>query len=543
MAEAAKDTIYIDVDDEITNIIEKVKDSPNSIVALVLPKRATVLQSIVNMKLLKRSAQTSKKKVVLITSEASLLPLAGAVGVYVAKNLQSKPEIPAAPEVVPNAHEAVIDEGELEDTDEAVDTQKTVGELAGVAAVGAAAAKSEVPKKAAKAAKPKKDSKFKIPNFEKFRSRLFLIVLGVVGLFALLYWAFFMAPSAKITVVTDTEAVNTSVTFTADTDAAALDVEDAVVPTKTAETKDVQSEKVAATGTKDVGTKASGDLTMSIGCGDVNGLPPSVPAGTGVSANGLTFITQSTVNVTTPDFSNGCRFTGSTKIVAQKNGDQYNLSATSYSVNGYSELLANGSNMTGGTSKVIKIVSQSDVDSAANKLAEKDENQVKSQLTKELEDAGYYVIQSSFKKSKQEVSSSPTVGSEASEATVTATTTYSITGVKQEDLESLIKEEASGSIDEEKQQIVSAGLDEATFTVEGDKITVETIATAGPKIDVAATTEQIAGKKRSEVITIIEQNPGVKEVRIDYSPFWVTNTPKKTSKIQIVFEDSGNEQQ
>lgn len=546
MAEAAKDTIYIDVDDEITNIIEKVKDSPNSIVALVLPKRATVLQSIVNMKLLKRSAQTSKKKVVLITSEANLLPLAGAVGVYVAKNLQSKPEIPAAPEVVPNAHEAVIDEGELEDTDHAVDTQKTVGELAGVAAVGAAAAKSEVPKKTAKTAKSKKDSKLKIPNFEKFRSRLFLIVLGVVGLFALLYWAFFMAPSAKITVVTDTEAVNTSVTFTADTDAAALDVEGAVVPAKTAETKDVQSEKVAATGTKDVGEKATGTVNMTARvCGSFS-FPDSVPAGTGVSANGLTYITREEVSFPpgSGQISGGCvNFTGNaTAITAQKSGSKYNTSSSTFTVTGRSDVTATG-NASGGTDKTVKVVSQSDVDSAANKLAEKDENQVKSQLTKELEDAGYYVIQSSFKKSKQEVSSSPTVGSEASEATVTATTTYSITGVKQEDLESLIKEEASGSIDEEKQQIVSAGLDEATFTVEGDKITVETIATAGPKIDVAATTEQIAGKKRSEVITIIEQNPGVKEVRIDYSPFWVTNTPKKTSKIQIVFEDSGNEQQ
>lgn len=541
MTEAAKDTIYIDVDDEITNIIEKVKDSPNSIVALVLPKRATTLQSIVNMKLLKRSSETAKKKVVLITSETGLLPLAGAVGVHVAKNLQTKPEIPPAPEVLPNAHETVIDEGELESMDNEVDNQKTVGELAGITAVAAAATKKDTPTTAAKATKPKKDSKFKIPNFEKFRTRLFLIILGVVGLFVFLYWAFFMAPSAKITVVTDTETINSNITFTTDTEATALDVKASIVPAQVAESEDVKSEKVAATGTKDVGTKAIGTLTMSISCGDVDGLPPTIPAGTGVSANGLTFITQSTVSITTPDFSDGCRFTGTTGIVAQKNGDQYNLAPTNYSVNGFGSVSAAGTAMTGGTSKVIKIVSQTDVDTAANKLAGQNENQVKAQLTKELEDAGYYVIQASFKKSKPAVSSSPTVGSEASEATVTATTTYSITGVKRDDLENLIKEKAKTDIDEAKQQIVSTGLDEAKFTIEGDKVTIETIAMAGPKIDVPATTEQIAGKKRSEVISTIQENPGVKEVRVDYSPFWVTNTPKKASKIQIVFEDSGNE--
>ena len=58
-----KDTIYIDVDDEITSIIEKLQNSPQRIVALVLPKRASVFQSVVNMKLLKRSAENSKKNI------------------------------------------------------------------------------------------------------------------------------------------------------------------------------------------------------------------------------------------------------------------------------------------------------------------------------------------------------------------------------------------------------------------------------------------------------------------------------------------------
>ena len=38
---AGKDTIYVDVDDEITSIIDKVENSSEKVVALVLPKRAT----------------------------------------------------------------------------------------------------------------------------------------------------------------------------------------------------------------------------------------------------------------------------------------------------------------------------------------------------------------------------------------------------------------------------------------------------------------------------------------------------------------------
>src|SRR5579864_876609 len=96
-AKPGKDTVYIDVDDEITAIIEKVESAKEKVVALVLPKRAAVLQSLVNMRLLKRSAEKAAKNVVLITGEDILLPLAGAVGLHVAKNLQSKPEIPSHP--------------------------------------------------------------------------------------------------------------------------------------------------------------------------------------------------------------------------------------------------------------------------------------------------------------------------------------------------------------------------------------------------------------------------------------------------------------
>jgi hypothetical protein len=42
VAEPNRDTIYVDIDDEITGIIDKVRGSNAKIVALVLPKRAAV---------------------------------------------------------------------------------------------------------------------------------------------------------------------------------------------------------------------------------------------------------------------------------------------------------------------------------------------------------------------------------------------------------------------------------------------------------------------------------------------------------------------
>lgn len=94
-----KDVIYIDVEDDITTIISKIKRSKERIIALVPPRRAGVLQSAVNMRLLTKTAQSADKRIVLVTNDAVLTGLAAASQIPVAKNLQSKPalgQVPAA---------------------------------------------------------------------------------------------------------------------------------------------------------------------------------------------------------------------------------------------------------------------------------------------------------------------------------------------------------------------------------------------------------------------------------------------------------------
>jgi type IV secretory pathway VirB10-like protein len=216
--------------DNPTAIIDKVQASNSKIVALVLPKRATVLQSVVNMKLLKRAADNADKNLVLITSEAGLMPLAGAAGVYVAKNLQTKPEVPQPPDETVPADEPAEDVPESSEAETGeIDATQTVGELAtksttqqpeetievdndapveDAAGEGVAAGK-------AKKAKNKKDKKNKIPNFDQFRKRLFLIGGGIIALIVLCIFAFFVLPKAKVTIKTDTSSKDTQVNFTA----------------------------------------------------------------------------------------------------------------------------------------------------------------------------------------------------------------------------------------------------------------------------------------------------------------------------------------
>ncbi|OYW41790.1 hypothetical protein B7Z28_02150, partial [Candidatus Saccharibacteria bacterium 32-45-3] len=108
-----KDVIYIDVDDDVTAIIGKIKKSEEKIVALVPPKRPGALQSAVNLRLLERMAKNEKKNLVLITHNPALVALAANAKIPVAKNLQSRPEVAEIPAIIVDGGDDIIDGADL----------------------------------------------------------------------------------------------------------------------------------------------------------------------------------------------------------------------------------------------------------------------------------------------------------------------------------------------------------------------------------------------------------------------------------------------
>jgi hypothetical protein len=65
---------------------------------------------------------------------------------------------------------------------------------------------------------------------------------------------------------------------------------------------------------------------------------------------------------------------------------------------------------------------------------------------------------------------------------------------------------------------------------------MQATAVAGSDLDLTAIKKQVAGKKAGEAKEIIGKYPGVTNVDVKYSPFWVSSIPKKTSKITISVE-------
>jgi hypothetical protein len=559
MATPDKDTIYIDIDDEITGIIDKLRASDGKVVALVLPKRAAVLQSVVNMKLLKRAADQAKKNLVLITTEASLMPLAGAVGLHVAKTITSKPEVPTPPQTDDDREETVSEaeeDGEIPDFSKKEAAAIAVGELAGAPPAPSDDMETlqlddddEAPEEAAEASaavaatKIKKDKKLHVPDFDRFKWSLLIAALAIPLLFYGLFYALAVAPKATITIGTDAVNVNANLGITVNPNAKTLDISQNIAPGKLVQQQKTYTQPGTATGQKNQGDKASGQVTVTNCSGDAI----EISAGTGLSSGGLTFIAQTSVvvpdsNYKSPLQGGACKNDGTANVTvkAQAGGANYNLSSgAKFTVSGHSASTVSGVGgaMTGGTDNIIKVVTQTDVDNAKAKISTQDAT-VKQALITQLQQAGYFAIKTTFTAGEPAITSSVNVGDQAESFTVNDVINYTMLGAKRSDLAKLVDTAIAGQIDTKKQAILSEGLDNASFTVtgtdeKGTAITIQTVATAGPDLDVGEIKKQAAGQKVGGFKHSLESQPGVTSVNVKLSPFWVSSIPKKTTKITV----------
>jgi hypothetical protein len=396
----------------------------------------------------------------------------------------------------------------------------------------------------------KKDRKFKIPNFNKFRLLTMLGALGLVLVIFLWYVGFVVMPKATVAVKTDSSAIDVNIDVTFKTDAEEIDVDAAVIRAEPQQTQKTVSQQADATGEKNNGQKAEGTIRFyNCNLADlITGTDRTVKAGTGVSVSGLTFITKEAVAVEPSNFNGNGTTCQKNKpsspvgMVAQSPGAKYNIAANSgYSVAGSSTITGSGSATSGGTDVIVKVVSQADIDTAKQKIASQDVEPVKAELQDGLKAKGLFPIDGTFVAGDPEITNSAQAGDESATVTVTQKTTYTMLGVKRNDLEKVIANRANEEIDPQKQSILDYGLDDAVFKMQNQQgtntlTTLESTVIAGSDLNVDEIKEQIAGKKASDAKEIIGEYPGVTEVDVKYSPFWVSSIPKKTSKITVTVE-------
>lgn len=535
-----KDVIYIDVEDDITNIVSKIKDSKARIVALVPPKRVGILQSAVNMRLLNRAAENAEKRIVLITSDQALSGLAAAARIPVSKTLQSRPEIAEIPAIDVDDGDDVIDGSEI-----------PVGELADKAtpkarnkaddAIDAAIAEDEKP---AKPAKPAGKGKPKVPDFNVFRKKLVLIGGGIVLFVLFMVWAIWFAPHATvvITAKTTTSTVDKSVTLKQD---GKVDAANNTIKSLRQEQKKELSVDFTPTGKKKVGEKASG--SMKLVRTSVSSLTITIPAGTSFSSGDYTFVSTEPATLSGTSIGPGgvIQSSATVQVQATQVGSEYNLSSRSYSSN-VSGFSAVGSSMNGGSSREVTVVSAADVAKAKAKLDAQKDPSLQSAV-KALFPSSSIVINESYQEARSNPTPSVAVDHEASGTVQLKTTvTASMQGIDRSDMKQFLEDTLKKEIGSKKnQKIYNNGSNEVKFAQYSERnnaVQVRLTANAkiGPEIDEHKVKEQVKGRNYGDVQSSLESIEGVQDVDTKFSPFWVRTVPNNDKHISIEFKlDNG----
>jgi hypothetical protein len=548
--------LYLEADEDITSAIDKLGKSAGDSVQIVVPKRSTMLQSIINLKLLKKAAQSHGKELVLVTNDRIASDLAGRVGLAVAPSIGAKPviadaEIPA--ELKSNEEIIEADDPEPPRQPEPATAPKPSSskrpllrhrEITDEPAVPAAPSIPPVPADDTETAPAAAVKPPKVPNFKRLQRRLLWVGALVVLVLGYLL-AMYLFTSAKVTLYANGSKIDIDTSFAADPNLKTTDQTKAVLAAQAVTVSKDLTGPFTPSGKKDAGTKASGTVTIQ-NCEDSNVYP--LAQGNTLAAQGLNFITDAAVTIPAGTFSNGGKTctspTVSVAVVAAQNGDNYNVTNASFTSTKLTANFKVTGSMSGGTTKTVTVVTQSDVDTGKAALLDKD----KDNATRDLQGrvpSGYAELPASQTTAVGSVSPAPAVDAEGSTGSVTVHVTYTVLAIKQSEYQALVRAQETKQIGSQN-QIYDDGIGSAQVTAAPADSTgrqnfhFTTEAFGGPKLDTATIAKQLAGKRYGDAADAATRTPGVTRADISVWPGWATSLPSRPGKIKIVIQVANN---
>ena len=528
-----KDVIYVEPEDDITDIITKIENSTEKITVLVPPKKASVFRSVVNIKLIAKAAQAAEKTVVLVTVDPSIIKLAAASHIPVTKDLKTPPTIPTLDDEPDDTTTEIIEEEEIVEvaTDEPVEKPAENSDED--------ATEDEVKK----TKKTKKSSK----NFKEWiKNHKIQVIIGavvLVGLIAFLIWAFVFAPAATINVEVQTELKSFSENVSFTTNPSQENAKEGIFYLEQKTTENAQEVKFDATGKKNEGEKAAGNITVSALLAQGGSI--TISGNNTFTSNGLNFTPTSDVTLSYPKKSDlnldlcdeqmNCTVSGTVSVTAAAPGTQYNVGNTTNWTNNAGVSVVS-SEIGGGTDKEVTIVEQIDVENAKNQLKNDGEDQIKQKLYDTVDKNSMMIIESSFNMETSNATATPGVGEEVGSGVtpvLKAVTTASVYIVDKAKIEDFIREKAKIGDDQRVYEINNFYIE--NFSGSNGKFSgrLKTNYNVGPKMSESEIVDMVKGKGLGDIQHDLKNINGVVSVNIETSFPWVSVAPSDSNKITV----------
>lgn len=561
------EVIYLEQDEEIPTVIDKLKNLSGKSVALVIPKGAAVLQSVVNLKILKLEAENLQKEIALVTQDKIGRNLASQVGLSVYDNIQSSRPIIQSPRPEPDINETIeldlsaqdkqkppanvqvhhYDEKPMVDNsrffafkqpdlqDKKQDIQPTKQLVEQPQNITEPLPRAIIRPLAGEGFPVSQSFKPQRPHQKKRLGKTILIcllvVLGLAGFY--IYY-----PKAIITISLQSQPLEKDLTIIVDNNINKAVVEKSSIPGELQEVENEVKQTVNATGSKETGEKAKGTITVY---NSYDSNSHSFASGTSLSSNDKTYLADSAFTVPGATVSAGKLVAGriDVSVTAQNSGESYNLTASDFTISGAPDQISGKSSQTfsGGTSRKITIVSSDDINGVKETLTK----QITASNLAELRDRAGDQLISDDAVSNDVISFSTSKNSqdEASSFEATLKIKSRTLSYLEQDYRQMIVAVLNQQISADKELILSAG----------DKITtsssVPDFSTGAMNLNGKVTTNivnrindqevkaQIKGKNQSSAATKLSSLPGVSSVKITFRPTWLKSIPRNQKNIVI----------
>lgn len=591
MEQSVPHIIRVRQNTELASLISEILDSGAQTAYLLVDDGAPLAQHVLNLRLLKREAESAGKHVVVVSENQRIQRLASQASLEVHQNtrialaLAQQPSDAGAPRgmadiVLPGDEDG--EEETLED-EEALEEEMPVEEddfeEERASARPQAPAQPTAPSREQVVVRNRYEEEAPMRQAAPARRRSPLALLSplvsVVGAVAalpmrlaarkprrallvggigatgalLLFVALWVLPSATLKITPATAEEQLSFDLAADSNVSSPSPERGIVPAQILDEREEKRFTFKASGQEEVQTYATGRLTVY---NEYSSEQQTLVASTRfLSADGKLFRTTETVIVPGAKIENGKIVGSSTTVAVQADspGESFNIGPSTFSIPGFQgtdKFLAfygkSEANMEGGFEGVRAVATQEDIDKARTQVEEELLPVVEERLREQVPD-DLVLIDATFERRLAEMNVDVEAGSAADEFSVRAVAQARAFLVREEQVREVVARniEESGEYDSNEYELgakqdIAYEVEEVDFENGIARLSLQVTQSFRRVVDVETLVSELAGKEDVEVRRILAQHQAdqsFERVQVRFWPFWVHSVPDNPDDITV----------
>ena len=574
-------TIHIKIDEEIISIVNKLRQCEEDKITLLVPSSALLLQSVVNLKILKRKASELRKNISIVTTDENDENVENVENSQalktedkmissedsknkldedadIEKNIVKKKKVKMFDIVRKTRNplqssverlqrgENITDhkikaEAEVKNATGSKSNEEWFNEQDNIKTSKSESVNTSKSQEDASAKKAKKRTTLLPSISSKVFAAFIFICVATTALIA-----FFVFQKVDIIIALKAQETDYNFEFVTDESINEIDEIYNKIPVEKIEVVSEKTETYSATGKKRVTEKAKGEITVY---NEYSSNPQKIVVNTRfLSKEGKLF--KIAESITIPGFSRieGKDVPGevTATVYADVPGEEYNIGASSFTLPGlqghpkYASVYARSTQaMSGGIDKDVLYFSESDYITAKDKLVKIAEEESEQDFLSKISEQ-VILLENTKERSDTEVKTDIKIGATADDFEMTVLVKTNALFVNKNNLDDLISAKINSELGENMELVEGSRNYEIKETVknENGSITMSVYATQDliTKVDADKIREEIAGKSESELNNYFNNIREIESVNVEFWPDWVKSVPASWDKINIEFE-------